>query len=175
VDANEMLKTNAYDLMHGWKSKAMLSRQAHYDSANYYSRLHLWFGIPVIALTTLVGTGAFASLQESPNITLRLLAGILGVISAILASLQTFFNYQGLGEKHRNSANKYSALVREMEMHIQMPVAYADMAKLVDEWRIKYDSVQEESPSVPQRIWLSTIQKPDVSVDASKTGQPSSE
>ncbi len=81
------------------------------------------------------------------------------MISAILAALQTFFNYQGLGEKHRIAANKYSALVRELEMHLMIPLEDSEVAKFIDDWRIRYDAVQVESPSVPEMIWRSALKK----------------
>jgi hypothetical protein len=174
MDENEIDRTGrAIDLMINWEQRAMLARQAHYDSANYYNNLHYWFGIPVIALTTLVGTGVFATLQESVDNNLRVITGVFGVISAILASLQTFFNYQGLSEKHRSSGNKYSALAREMEMRLKFLLAYDDMVKFVDDWRMRYDAIQDESPSVPQKIWLSALKKHDESLGLSTANQPS--
>ncbi len=141
MEENEIDKTGwAIDLMMDWEKRAMLARQAHYDSANYYNKLHYWLGIPVIALTTLVGTGVFATLQESPDTNMRIITGIFGVIAAILASLQTFFNYQGLGEKHRNSGNKYSALAREMQMRLLIPLAYEDTVKFVKK-KLDFDTV----------------------------------
>lgn len=147
------------ELIFSWRHNASLAREAHFNSANYYGKLHHWFGIPVVILTTLVGTGVFTTLQESNDVNWRIATSILGVLAAILAGLQTFFNYQGISENHRTIANRYSALIKELEYQHIKSKDYEALMKFLDEWRVKYDTTQQESPSVPEAIWRSTLKK----------------
>jgi hypothetical protein len=65
------------------------------------SRLNYLLGVPVVVLTTFVGTSVFATLQEDVNTSLRILVGAVSVFAAVLASLQTFLRYPERAEKHR--------------------------------------------------------------------------
>ena len=156
---NESIYFDPLQLVVSWKHRASLAQEAHFNTANYYGKLHHWFGIPVVVLTTLVGTGIFTTLHESDDLNWRIITSILGVLAAILAGLQTFFNYQGISENHKTIANRYSALIRELEYRRIGTIKQEALIQFLDEWRQKYDSVQQESPSVPTAIWRNVQKK----------------
>ena len=74
-------------------------------------------GIPVVILTTIVGTTVFSSIASSStnSIILLVVAGLLSVVAAVFSSLNTFLNYGELAERHRNASVKYGNLRREIE------------------------------------------------------------
>ena len=87
-----------------WYQRVVATQKGHYLSTDHFARLNYWLGIPVMALSTLVGTSVFASLQEQPEAWLQILIGLASVFAAVLASLQTFLGFaeraemKGLGE-----------------------------------------------------------------------------
>ena len=174
---NEIGYLRPLELILSWRDRASLAREAHFNSANYYGKLHHWFGIPVVVLTTLVATGIFTTLQESDDINWRIITSLLGVLAAILSGLQTFFNYQGTSESHRTIANRYSALIRELEYRQIETKKQEALIQFLDEWRIKYDTAQQESPSVPEAIWRRTLKKfrPSKITVETKQEKPSTE
>jgi hypothetical protein len=60
---------------------AAISQDAHYAIATRLLRYNIWFGIPVVALATLVGTSVFATLQKDVRTELRILVGFVSVIA----------------------------------------------------------------------------------------------
>jgi hypothetical protein len=72
-----------------WRDRADVASKTHFAVANRLSSLNMALGIPVVVLTTLVGTSVFATLQEVVNTRMRIFAGVAIVLAAVLASLQT--------------------------------------------------------------------------------------
>jgi hypothetical protein len=56
----------------------------HYDQPNWLSRLDRILGIPVVVLTTFVGTSGFATLQEPVNTGMRIFVGVVSLTAAVL-------------------------------------------------------------------------------------------
>ncbi|GEP61953.1 SLATT domain-containing protein [Reyranella soli] len=69
--------------------------RAHAMNADKLERWHYWLGVPVVILTTIVGTTAFASLSDLGNtrVLIAVGTGALSVSAAVLAALQTFFAF----------------------------------------------------------------------------------
>ena len=106
--------------------------------ADRMRRRHLLLGIPVVVLTTLVGTSAFASLSKAhgdsitflgvdPDVVL-LVVGTISVLAAVLSSLQTFLRYATRAEGHRIAALRYETLRRDMATTLALPRAALDAA-----------------------------------------------
>lgn len=53
------------ELLECWRKNRPRSQIANYDAANSFSRRNYWLGIPVIVLSSIVGTTVFASLQKT--------------------------------------------------------------------------------------------------------------
>lgn len=86
--------------------------RAHALAAEKFEQRGMLLGVPVIILMTIVGTGSFANLVSlgKSQFWISLLAGILSVMAAVLAALQTFFNYGPKAQKHAEAAAKLNAL-----------------------------------------------------------------
>jgi len=142
------------ELIAHWRFRAHRVQLAHYESARKFDRLHLWLGLPAVALSTIVGTSVFASLSKPANITLQIVVGLFSVTAAVLAALQTFFKYSELSEKHRIAGAKFANLEHRLELLGTMPPASADELKksltmIEDTWA----KLREESPNLPGRVW----------------------
>jgi hypothetical protein len=142
------------ELLADWYRRVRESQFAHYEASKPLARANYMFGLPVVALSTFVGTSVFATLQEQAAIEFRIAVGCVSVLAAVLSSLQTFLRYAERAEKHRGVAVRYGALRREIEM-LQANGAPYD-AKKIDAIREKIDAISTEAPEVPQRIWNRT-------------------
>ena len=78
-------------LLREWSARAGASADAHYELCTRLSRSNLRFGVPVVVLTTFVGTTVFATLSHHVNVALRIAVGMISVLAAVLASLQSFY------------------------------------------------------------------------------------
>ncbi len=131
---------------------------AHYDAAQKFAKLHLWLGLPVIVLSTVVGTSVFASLQTSvadnASAWLRITVGLLSVGSAVLASLQTFLRYPELAEKHRIAGAQFANLKHQIELLATLPPDEPDQVRqALIEVEQRLSKLREESPGIPEKMW----------------------
>lgn len=67
-------------------------------------------------LTTIVGTGAFAAINESTSNFWKVAAGTVSILAAILASVQTFLGYGERSDRHRVAATRYANTRRSIEL-----------------------------------------------------------
>lgn len=88
--------------------------RAHYLAAEQFGRRHRWLSLPVIILTTVVGTSIFGSLNQNPSTSVKVGAGLLSLVAAVLAALQTHLGYGQRAERHRASGARYRAITRDL-------------------------------------------------------------
>ncbi len=99
-----------------WQDNFQIFLRGHYDAANRCERLNLWFGIPVVVLSVIVGTSIFSALgRDSSPPWAKILAGCVSLLVAVLAALQTFLKYFERGEKHRIAGASFAALHKEID------------------------------------------------------------
>ena len=142
------------ELLADWFRRIREAQFAHYQSAKPLVRANYLLGVPVVALSALVGTSIFATLQEQADVGIRIAVGIVSVLAAFLSGLQTFLRFSEGAEKHRGVATRYGALRREIEM-IQATNMTADPKKL-DEVRERFDSISMEAPEISDATWKRT-------------------
>ena len=146
-------------LIRHWRFRVHRVQLAHYNAGRRHARFHLWLGLPVIILGTIVGTSVFATLQQtaeqqSASKGLQITVGLLSVASAILASLQTFLNYATTAEKHRIAGARFASLKHQIELLATMPPTdraelRAELLAIDKQWA----TYREDSPNIPQKIW----------------------
>jgi hypothetical protein len=142
-------------LLRDWQRRAAISQEAHYARATRLADYNIWFGVPVVALATFVGTSVFATLQEDVRIELRILVGSVSVLAAVLASLQTFLRFQERAEKHRASAELWAAIRREIDQMLALHPEYlaekSDPKEYLDDLRRRMDEVSAQSLEIGER------------------------
>jgi hypothetical protein len=150
-------------LLRATHDAASISQDAHYAIATRLVKYNIWFGVPVVALSTLVGTSVFATLQKDVRTDLRIVVGFVSVLAAVLASLQTFLRFQERGEKHRAAAEHWSQIRRETEQMLALHPDYlaerSDPKTYLDGLREKMDRVSAQSPEIGERAWTLAREK----------------
>lgn len=80
-------------LVKDWFRRCRESQMVHYEYGSVLERRHLFFGVPSIALSTIVGTAVFSSWESASNNGWpRIALGLLSVLAATITALQTFLN-----------------------------------------------------------------------------------
>lgn len=131
---------------------------AHYQMATKLSRHDRLLGIPVIITTSIVGTAIFVTLQEDTAVIWRVATGMLSVMAAVLAALQTFFNYSSDAQKHAAAALGYARLVRGMDRFLlecrgdNMVDRYVVLEGLNGLVKT-LDEMEEKAPTLPHELW----------------------
>jgi hypothetical protein len=116
---------------------------------------YLFLGVPVVALTTIVGTSVFASLQDANvSATVRVIVGSTSILAAVISSLQTFLRYGARSEGHRVAAIRYETLRRDMAKVLALPPsARTPAVRQLDSVRQRMDRYAKESPIIGERLW----------------------
>jgi len=143
------------DLLKDWSHRADESSKNHFARARKLSSLNMALGIPVVVLTTVVGTSVFATLQQSLNTTIRIIGGVAVVIAAVLAALETWLRLGEYVERNRAAAEMWSAIRREITemLALPAPVARGGQRGYLDDLRKRMDEIAAESPEMRVTHW----------------------
>jgi hypothetical protein len=153
ADVKRVFVPNAVDeLLNGWLVHAHKARDRHDEAARRYARGQYSLGIPSLVVSTVVGTSLFAAL--SSQMTPPLWIAILSMLAAVLSALQTFLDFGGRSDKHRNAAVKYKAAIRLLEETlVQMQQGRNVSKEQIDDTRAGLDRLEESAPIVIPSVY----------------------
>lgn len=152
----------AENVLKDWFRRARESQHTHYEAARHFGRLNTFLSIPVIALTAILGTGAFASIEKQVDNEMKILFGLIGLATAGLAAVQSNLKYAERSSKHRRIGFGYGAIRREIEELIAMPVeSRPNTSDFLPKLRSKLDNLASESPDIPRKIWIKALDLAD--------------
>jgi hypothetical protein len=147
------------DLIITWGKKVRATAKAHCQASVRDERNNLWLGVPVVVLTTIVGTSVFATLQKQPHVAIQILIGLTSLLAAVLASLQTFLQFSQRSVKHREAAVKFEALQKQLEQLTVFPIEDEEqLGEKLAEFRTLYQDLSMSSPNVQERIWTAALE-----------------
>jgi hypothetical protein len=160
-------------LLNEWRKRAWAAQTAHYRRATKLGRGHVWLGVPVVILSTVVGTSLFATINEEElALAVRLVVGSVSVAAAVLAAVQTFFRFAQRADRHVLAADWYAAIRRRIEETLAMPrEVREDARKSIDGLRKDLNAVSSQFPQIGQREWARAAAEFDVR-EAPSDGSP---
>jgi hypothetical protein len=171
--AGASIPQSTEELLTRWYKRLRESQFSHYEAAKLLERRNLWFGIPVVVLSTVVGTSIFATLnatveKATADIAFRIVIGMISVAAAVLAGLQTFLRFAERADKHRSIGAQAGALRREIEQLLAVGGTEHLEADTLDNVRKEIDKLFADAPSVPELVWKRVSQTLNADSDASK-------
>ena len=131
-------------------------------------------GVPVSIAATVVGTTIFGTLQSNPDILWKIVTGIVSMLAALLAGLQTLLNFSERSEKHKSAGATYSAMRRDFEIY-RLRFANApestrgEALDALEKLAANLTKIGQETPNVPDRHW----DKANAEVRAAIASKPS--
>jgi hypothetical protein len=143
------------ELIRSWHRRVAAAEAGHRVMADRMRRRYLMLGVPVVILTTIVGTSVFASIQDARVATwIRVVVGSVSILAAVISSLQTFLRYGMRAEGHRVAAIRYETLRRDMAAVLAIPRASrTEPIRQLDSVRSRMDRYAKESPTIGEREW----------------------
>lgn len=144
------------NLYRAWQRRIAAVELGHRKLSDRLQRRYLMLGLPVVVLTTVIGTAVFASLadEEPVDTATRVIVGSVSITAAVLSSLQTFLRYATRAEGHRVAAIRYETLRRDVAETLALPLAMRnDPIRELDSVRLRMDRYAKESPPIAQREW----------------------
>lgn len=131
--------------------------RAHHLTSQRKAGLNHLFGIPAVIISAIVGTTVFATLQENPSETARVIVGLVLIAAAVLSTLQTWFNHADMASKHKHAGTKYSAMRRRLEL---FELKYATTAATREAAIVELEGILEDLekladdlPAIPDSMW----------------------
>lgn len=136
-----------------WFRRCRESQMAHYEYGSLLETRHLWLGIPAVLLSTIVGTAVFASWESNTGgSSLRILFGLLSMLAAAVAALQTFLNMSDRAAKHKAAGAAYGAIRRELELFKTLPCGSEEETRsFFQRVKERMDELAASSPSIPSK------------------------
>jgi len=139
-------------LLGDWHRRVYAAQSAHYASADLFRKLNYAVGVPTIVFASIVGTAIFAGLEKDTPRAFAIAAA--SIIAAVLAGLQTFLRFSERAIQHATAADWYSAIRREIEQILHLPVKCRGTAKdCLDEVRKEMNRASQDAPELSVRFW----------------------
>lgn len=101
------------ELIDDWKQRVNDHQKANYALAIKHNKYHYWIGMPAILFAAVAGATLLVEVVEP---RMRIAVGIVGIIAAILAGIQTFYSHAKKAEHHRFVASQLVHVRREVEI-----------------------------------------------------------
>ena len=101
------------ELIDDWKQRVNDIQKANISLSIRDNKYHYWVGIPVIIFAA---AAAATLLAEAVEPRVRITVGIIAIIAAILATIQTFYSHAKRAEKHRLAASQLVHVRRDIEI-----------------------------------------------------------
>jgi transcriptional regulator with GAF, ATPase, and Fis domain len=143
--------------------RARRKARAHYLAAKRNSRMHSMLGVPIVAISTVVGSTVFATLSKDPSTGWKIATGLLSLAAAVMAAIQTFFRHSELAEKHRSSAASYASLRRNFDVfQLRLAGEAADREQHLDALKTiieNLDQLERESPDIPDQFYDQAVRE----------------
>jgi hypothetical protein len=140
------------------RRKVHLARRTHYEMADSRARIHRVVGGLTVVTSAFVSAGLLTSVDSNPGFELTLAAGIVALVAAMLAGLQTFYRFGELAEKHRLAAANYGDVRAELDLLIARHGASAggDFDAALRDLRRQVDRVarfEQAGPGYPGKVY----------------------
>lgn len=134
-----------------WRNGFHLNQDCHYSAAAKAERVGRMIGVAVVLLSTAVGASIFRSLAALQGDTATIVTGMLSLVAAALAAVQTFMDFPGTAEKHRLAAVAYGDLRREMDRLLASD-SEADVDSRMASVQQRWQEVDTIAPSIPPKV-----------------------
>lgn len=147
------MKTEQRNLLKSWRDELRVMMRTHYELSIKIRRMNYLLGIPLILIAVLIAGYVFFTVTRDTGFWAKMTAGSLALLTAILASLQTFLKYSEQAENHRNASVRYQALFNMVEQQVAIPPKDEQtLAGWCDKLRERWDELNLEAPSVPRKL-----------------------
>ena len=141
-------------LLEQWLRRCRVAIAAYNDATSRGALAGRQLGGASAALSAVVATAVFASLQKDPALGWRIATGVLAVLAAVLAALHTFLRHEERSEQFREAARGYGRLRRTIERaRLFPPDTREDADKLLEQLGTELAEAGRGKPNVPRGIW----------------------
>ena len=154
-------KSEQENILKKWADKSLCLKMMHERAYKRFWCLNAWFNIPVIIISTLTGTGNFASDSFGTYAMYVIFGfGAMNIFAAIIGTIATYTGVAQKVEAHRYCSIAWDKFARKVQ--IELAKNRNDRAKAKDFIKLcaeEYDRLIEMSPVLPNEIirWFTVM------------------
>jgi len=148
-------KEEEENLLKQWADKAKCYQWLHNKSREIYQRKNAWFTIPVIIISTTVGTANFAQDRFSDDIRpyIVISIGTLSLIAGIITTIYQFLKISEINEAHRTSLLSWGKFHVNIESELSRhPLDRIEPSELIKISKDEFNRLLEISPFIPKKV-----------------------
>lgn len=144
------------DLISNWADNALSYSWLNLRAETKFRRLNYMFTIPIVILSTIVGTINVGMTSLFPPSLIQygqIGTGSIGIFTGILGTLQNFFKYAQLSEAHRNAAISWYKLYRMLKTELALEsMCRKPAGEFFRHAKLEMDRLLDASPYIPSDI-----------------------
>lgn len=154
MDLSSHEKIGIESVLNNWLTRTRVALKAYNEATTRAAAAEWRLGVPAIALSALVATGVFATLQSNPTLGWRIATGIVAALAGVLTALQTFLRHSERAEQFREAARGYGRMRRRIERtQLFPPTTREEAVNVLSELAEELNQTSIGKPNVPQSIW----------------------
>jgi hypothetical protein len=139
-------------LLQDWRTRVYTAQAAYYEEAERLKRRSYQLGIPVVIVSSLVGTAVFADWGKDGMYKWGV--GSVSILAAVLASLQTFLKFGENAALHAAAADWFAAIRRDIEEMLALPADLRGSPKdCLDSVRQEMNKAGQKAPELRESMW----------------------
>jgi hypothetical protein len=144
------------DLLSSWADNSLCYSWLNLQSETKYRRLNYAFTIPIVILSTIVGTINVGMSSIFPPEMVhygQIGTGCIGIFTGILGTLQNFFKYAQLSEAHRSCAIHWHKFYRQIKTELALEsICRKPAGEFFRFAKAEMDRLLDSSPYIPSDI-----------------------
>lgn len=158
-------------LLRRWRRQINDLQGEHKLAEKKYNKRYYIIGVPATVLAAIVASGILSTFKNCNECSagcipaasgscandewIRLVMGIIGLISILFTCVSVFMNYGQASSDNKNSASDFGSLAREIDAVLDSPVsARGDPISFLHGIRARFDDMLKNSPIVSSKISL---------------------
>jgi hypothetical protein len=143
-----------------WEKQIGNHISAHLIASDQNHNYHYWVGLPATVLATIAGS---TLLTATTTEWLRVIIGIITLVSAALMAIQTFYSFSKRAEMHRTAAMQFKQVNRELLMYQQFPPkSKEEQKRIIDEINNRISEIEKSAPIVSVSIYRRLMRDKDL-------------
>jgi len=138
-----------------WADHALCYEWLHLKCRQIFKRRNTWFSIPVIIISTVVGTANFAQdrFDEEDKETVVVIIGCMSLIAGIITTIYNFLQISELNEGHRMATLSWGKYHNNLKTELQKhPLDRIEPRLALKMYKDEYERLIEVSPEILKKI-----------------------
>ncbi|WAI00941.1 SLATT domain-containing protein [Methanogenium organophilum] len=133
------------------RSDAILGKKKHFNAADRKEQYNTVIGILLIILNVVIASNLFYTITSDIRVS-GIIVSLLGITATIFVTVQAFFNYSCIAQKHKMVAINYLHLAnkcsRMKKYYIDGNMSKDDLTKQIETFAEEYDQITTDAVSL---------------------------